>query len=826
MNFLNTIYSFYLKALTCWLLLGVAILASTAARPMLAGSSASGAPVPSTGSTTVLTPRNVSVNAGQTSQLQLQIANSLVPSSATVLWSISPKVGSISSTGLYTAPLTVASQQTVKVVATVIPANPAVARVVLHSTIVVSPAIAVPVAPGGSAPTSGTGTAPPPTSPPASSPTPPANQAVTLPLEVMGANGVTQAVQLTVPSGSIVSGALNLTLQIHGLEYATEASVQVNGSAWIPLNSQNAAVLGLGANYGGIGGGFATLSVNVPLPAGVVQVGNNTVNFMFNGTDGNSSGYRVLALNFQAPNGSPLVPAGEFVQDNPANWTAPLTDAADIAAGKQLFQSAAITQANASGPPKTLRAHCGDCHTSDGHDLKYFNYSNHSIYTRAMFHGLNSSQANQIASYIRSLSTPAPAQARPWNPPYQPGPGLDSQPVTEWAAGAGLDAVLPTDAAMLPQVAPTQSPSDFTPTVPMNFRQTQLALQLPDWNHWLPRIHPLDAFGSTFSNSNFARDYPQITSALVENDPATYLMTYNYTYWSKWVGDQLPLQSEVEAGFANPTTPAEDVMLHSLAQWRMVKQWEIMTGFQLEGLGQTLYSSPYADARAWPNQGGFYTSPALDGSQTVGNGLDSTFEASSVGWYILQIILNSGNGTQDGPYPVDWGYTYGRMYQLNQYSPQAMLQMALLKKSLVDSKLIIGSPSLGQTGWSYQANDISTLIAPVFDLMWANTTPAQTAGIMQAYVINWLSEVKQYTPQQFYAGGSTAPDEPLTPTVLGPTFSSKLYFAIPRLQYFGVNSATIQQLAAWAQTMWPGANWSALTKETCTPTYSGNLTCR
>ncbi len=34
-------------------------------------------------------------------------------------------------------------------------------------------------------------------------------------------------------------------------------------------------------------------------------------------------------------------------------------------------------------------------------------------------------------------------QATPWNPPYQPGPGLDSRPAVEWAAGAGIDAVLP-----------------------------------------------------------------------------------------------------------------------------------------------------------------------------------------------------------------------------------------------------------------------------------------------------------------------------------------------------------------------------------------------
>src|SRR5207249_8229093 len=41
---------------------------------------------------------------------------------------------------------------------------------------------------------------------------------------------------------------------------------------------------------------------------------------------------------------------------------------------------------------------------------------------RSMFHGLSEQQGELVASYIRSLPVPNPG--RPWNPPYQPGPGL------------------------------------------------------------------------------------------------------------------------------------------------------------------------------------------------------------------------------------------------------------------------------------------------------------------------------------------------------------------------------------------------------------------
>ena len=67
---------------------------------------------------------------------------------------------------------------------------------------------------------------------------------------------------------------------------------------------------------------------------------------------------------------------------------------------------------------------------------------------RSRFHGLSEQQGQQIASYIRSLPVPSPG--RPWNPPYQPGPGLDAQPVVNWAAGAGLAWVLDNDSGTLP----------------------------------------------------------------------------------------------------------------------------------------------------------------------------------------------------------------------------------------------------------------------------------------------------------------------------------------------------------------------------------------
>ena len=116
-----------------------------------------------------------------------------------------------------------------------------------------------------------------------------------------------------------------------------------------------------------------------------------------------------------------------------------------------------------------------------------------------MFHGLTAQQGTQIASYIRSLNLPNPG--RPWNPPYQPGPGLDSQPVTDWAAGAGLDAVLDSDADMAPYLMPGGSTAGWSATSYLNAREIPISFQLLDWNSWLPVVHPMDTFGTAFISS-------------------------------------------------------------------------------------------------------------------------------------------------------------------------------------------------------------------------------------------------------------------------------------------------------------------------------------
>jgi len=140
-----------------------------------------------------------------------------------------------------------------------------------------------------------------------------ASDRVLLPIEVFEADGA--AVGRTVTLAPAQSESVrSLWLQVHGLRYPEQASVQVNTSAWIPLKDDTVTVAEPGKTYGGIGGGFVTLALTLHLPDGTVVAGANTVRFRFNHSDGLASGYRVIAWNFLTKGGSKVLAPADFVR--------------------------------------------------------------------------------------------------------------------------------------------------------------------------------------------------------------------------------------------------------------------------------------------------------------------------------------------------------------------------------------------------------------------------------------------------------------------------------------------------------------------------------
>jgi len=613
-----------------------------------------------------------------------------------------------------------------------------------------------------------------------------------LPIEVLGADGTTESRTVLLDAAGSES-VRSLWLQVHGLRYPEQASVQVNSGPWTPIANDTVTVAFPGRMYGGIGGSFATLVLTLQLPTGTVVVGNNTVRFRFNRTDGLASGYRVLAWNFLTAEGSQVIPQTTFEEDAPETWTPPRTDSASIRAGQELWHTAALVASSLPGS-SSIRAHCSDCHAHDGRDLKYFNFSNASIVARSRFHGLTTLQGELIASFIRSLQVPNPG--RPWNPPYQPGPGLDERPISNWASGAGLSWVLDqdvhslkylfsspsmhvheataftqTDSSDLHQLVSQITPAVFRPDGNLNVREIPIAMQLPDWSQWLPRIHPKDAWGPDFDHSNFATMYDGdagsgelrlkgkvslralLTSSLASDSNLRPIVPA-FARWSK-----------ARRAFLGPHIKARTIWskelvskVYSTQLWQLMKTWELTQEFGLEGKGRLLFGET-AEPRTWCNTVPADTAPVAanipDGPNGVG-GSALENEYLSAAWYELQILLNSGNHQHHDRLPVDWVYLISQFHDLyiESHNPEPVRLLVAVTKALQSTDARLGPDNYSE-GWRPEQNVdprilVSPYWAPIFKPFPFEIRRAIAESLLSAWMEKTLSySIAEYLPFPF-----------------------------------------------------------------------------
>ncbi|SEL91044.1 hypothetical protein SAMN05216359_12415 [Roseateles sp. YR242] len=556
----------------------------------------------------------------------------------------------------------------------------------------------------GNDPSSGTT---PPAESPASSPSSPSSPAsgpttaLQLPLEVLGDGlpntPVVATANLTLDASG-VSGASQLWFQCHrcGFFGAPEfeatrytptrikASLRVLGGVaaasatdipWVDITDSTVTLADAERVQGGLNrGGAYTVRISYALDAATrarLVSGMNLVQFRFNGTDGESNGFRVIALQIRNDQGQSLA-TNAVAMDNIALEKEAGKTASDAAtAGQALWSGQGLLMKSAL-TGRSIQAACASCHASDGRDLQYFNYSNNAIVQRSRFHGLSETQGKQIAAFLRySLqAVPHVAQAAPWNPPYQPGAGLDSRPLAEWSAGAGLDAVLDSPTLAMKALfgktldgsalALTQADVDkvMDATSTLNAREVAMPIQYPDWNAYLPAMHPMDIWpaggtaGSWETGATFAGNGkldPLGTSRKI----ATWFQSHlnpNGVHgdWSHLTPEQRneiksmiqPWGFEVYAfagggrgghvasagqygaqvGAANlqklaasSNTAAEPAafttnafierVVGSLFQWNVVQQWEWAQRFGLEGNQQWFIGDYDATTKTWKGRG-------------------------------------------------------------------------------------------------------------------------------------------------------------------------------------------------------------------------------
>jgi hypothetical protein len=623
-----------------------------------------------------------------------------------------------------------------------------------------------------------------------------AGPAVRLPVEVVGEGGTTSGATVDVPPDR-AREARSLWMQIHGLTYAGMMSVRVNEGPWSPINNDTVAVAEPGKSYGGIGGGYSTLSVVLPLPAGAIVDGANIVRFRFEKSDGVASGFRIVAFNLLAANGARLLAPETFAEDDPASWHAPLSDAESIRAGEKLWLEAPL-RANGLPNAPPIQARCADCHARDGRDLKYFAFSNESIEARSRFHGLTDRQGRQIASYIRTL--PYPSAGRPWNPPYQPGPGLDSQPVERWAAGAGLKWVLDNDNATLPFLFASGDPdaplvSRITkaavhPDANLNPREIPIALQLPDWNRWLPQVHPIDAWGPAFTQSDFART-PESLRAALQSGNAGQLISSGRIVGSfdRWTNARKGMLKPMVESRGITWTAELGKKVYATQLWQLVKTWELTQEFGLEKRREWFNTVAAAAAPAATN---IPNGPAAMGGSALTN------EYFSGSWYALQTVLNTGGHRHRDRGPIDWVYVVGRFQDLYEVSrrPEPARLLITLIKALQSTDPRIGPEDVKQ-GWRPEQNvDPSLLVnsawAPVFKALPDDVRRAATQAVLAA----WLDKNQQYPVGQYFRVGLTEASYAV-PAKYGNIAGGQAWTSAPLFLAAGVDPELVRRLQKW-----------------------------
>lgn len=655
---------------------------------------------------------------------------------------------------------------------------------------------------------------------------------ILLPIEVLGADGTTasRTVALEVAQSESVRC---IWLQVHGLRYSEQASVQVNSSPWTPLTNNTVVVAAPGRTYGGIGGGFATLVLTLPLPSGTVVAGDNTVRFRFNQTDGLASGYRVLAWNFLTAEGSKVISPANFVEEVPETWTPPKPDTASIHAGQELWRTASLVASGLSNSPR-IQAHCSDCHAHDGRDLKYFNFSNASIVARSRFHGLTTLQGEQIASFIRSLQLPSPG--RPWNPPYQPGLGLDEQPISNWAAGAGLSWVLdedanglkyllvppgkhfdatsyaPADASDLHQMVAQITPMIFRPDSNLNVREIPIAMQLPDWSQWLPRIHPKDAWGADFADSNFATMYDGGASSresrLRPKTSLRALLTAAQTSDSdlRFVAPAFARWSRARRAFLGRFVKKRTVWsteltnkVYSTQLWQLMKTWEMTQEFGLEGKGRNFFGEA-AEQRTWCNTVPADTAPVAthipDGPTGVGGNALAN-EYLSAAWYELQILVNSGNHQHHGRSPVDWVYLIRQFHELylQSHNPEPVRLLVAVTKALQSTDARLGPDNYSE-GWRPEQNiDPRIMINPYWAPFFKPFPFEIRRAIAESVLEAWMEKTLSYPLAKYLPLPVLQRD--YTPRLYSDISGGRVWEAAGQFRAAGVSDHLVERLVNW-----------------------------
>jgi hypothetical protein len=442
-----------------------------------------------------------------------------------------------------------------------------------------------------------------PDGPPSTWPDP--EQATTLPLEVLGAPGAGVEVSLVVGASDLeaarAQGSVSLVLTVHNVVAPESAQIAINDQSPIDLGDPQGPFLRK------VDGQVA--SGKLAVDPSRLRVGKNRLVFRYTRQvidRAAVSGFRVLEVALELTGKKlPL----ELPAEDPAAWQPLDATPEAIERGRSYFQDA-----SRDGGPA-----CARCHADSGADLQYYAFSTKSLVERAMFHEFTRDEAEDLASYVRSL--PVVPKGRPYDAPFQPGA------TNHGAAGAGYAAVLGADSSFAEAAFGAAAlPASLAWTWPQAVDTFRLPTRAaaPTWMRWLPRELEDDWFSR---KDGILATTERALAATPSLENAQAFMSAALTVGK----DILLLEGDYEAKI--------DVLRFAAVKlW----DWSRQNGFERSDHGVP-DGSP-----AYPYEVGFAFFEAMQ-ADALPNAAQQTMD-----WWWAQLAANPGRGVSTGRRPLNF----------------------------------------------------------------------------------------------------------------------------------------------------------------------------
>jgi len=400
----------------------------------------------------------------------------------------------------------------------------------------------------------------------------------------------------------------------------------------------------------------------------------------------------------------------------------------------------------------------------------------------------------------------------------------------------------------------------------LNVREIPIAIPLPDWNHWLPPIVPIDSqykvhstndVRADWNNSRWMQGWRKVDADLSNWNTVNALLTAtkNNVAAGNCAGgiqdEFIPMYpSQLEnPGSTFQFTATKSVPSLDFMAWRQLynlRIWELHNRYHLEQFGKSTFpTNGGGHDRTWFANGmwsPFGVSPhvSMNDMQTnypYNSAVKERLAATS--WYELQELVDPGNkSASSAQYPFDWNYGSNWVVNLGLASGH-WEGFRLFKNEFVGLQQAANKPN----EW-YQCNSNNTVkqqfyfglrdfhpsrgifqpgtscIGPAYQ----NLPPGVWADLDSLYIKSFLKKIREKPPAEFPRNPPTGTTliEPsnmvfsFTGGINGPNpacgfddvwVGRNEYRALQMMKKVGVDPALITDLTTWEKSMWPSTNW-------------------